>query len=163
MEIADSTVYLRLAVSAPRGVEFHEDVLVVVDDQFLIVMGDNNRYGAVLRLGDRLRLDAWFDLSIKNVLHELRNVLLGDLLGLIIGVFLVRDGVLDGKGRERLRIKVEIVSVGAECLCVNSRKVDSTLVLLCKWLQVSSKLVALLLGLCENVGERDSGLYRSSC
>lgn len=44
----------RFAVAAPWSVEFNEDVLVVVDNNFFIVVGNNNLNRAVLGHGNRL-------------------------------------------------------------------------------------------------------------
>lgn len=46
--------HVRFAVAAPWSVEFNEDVLVVVYNNFFIVVGNNNLNGAVLGLGNRL-------------------------------------------------------------------------------------------------------------
>jgi hypothetical protein len=51
-------------VTAPRGIELEQDILVVVDDELLVALTDNNGDRALLGLGDGLGLDARLDLAI---------------------------------------------------------------------------------------------------
>lgn len=149
---------LRLAVAAPRGIELQQDVLVIVDDEILVRVRHDDGHGALLGLRDRLRLDAGLNLAIENVLDELANILGLDLLGLVVGILGVLLGVLDGKGRELFGVKVKVAGVGTEHLGVNGGDVDGTLVLLGDGLEVLGVLLTLLLGLGENVGQRNAGL-----
>ena len=50
----------------------------------------------------------------------------------------------------------------AESLSINGSEVDDTLVLLSEGLELLGEAGALLLGLSEDVGERDTGLKRSN-
>ena len=86
-------------MTAPRGVELEEYVFVVVHNDVFVVVGYNNLNGAFLLLWDRLRLDAWLDLSIDEILDERTNVFLGELLSLVERVLLILDGFLDGESR----------------------------------------------------------------
>jgi hypothetical protein len=121
---------IRFAVTTPRGIEFHQDVLVVVDDDIIVIMCHNDRDWTLLLLGDGLRLDTGLDLAIEKVGHEFTNLFLGDLLGLVEGEFLVFDCFLNRKGRPGADFQIQVASVGTKRLCINGSEVDFTLELL---------------------------------
>jgi hypothetical protein len=148
-----------LAVTAPGSVELDEDVLVVVDDDVLVVLGDNGGDGAVLGLGDGLRLDAGVDLAGEEVVDESANVLLGDLLVLVVRELLVLGGALDSERGPLAGLEVEVTSVLAERLGVNGSEVDGALVLECEGLQLLGEVVTLLLSLSEDVRQRNAGIH----
>jgi hypothetical protein len=50
-------------MSAPGGVEFNQDVLVIVKHNVLVIMGHDNGDRTILRLRDRFRLDARLDVA----------------------------------------------------------------------------------------------------
>lgn len=150
--------YVRFAVAAPWSVEFNEDVLVVVDNNFFIVVGNNNLNGAVLGLGNRLWLDAWLNLAVNEILNEFSNILLCKLLALVKRKLLVLGGFLDSERWEFFGVKVEVACVSAKGLGINSGKVDLTLELDCQRLEGLSQLGSLLRGLSEYISERDLGL-----
>jgi protein disulfide-isomerase A1 len=54
-----------LGGTAPWGIVFEQDILVVVHDDVLVVAGYNDMDRTLLGLGKRLRLDARLDLAIK--------------------------------------------------------------------------------------------------
>lgn len=85
-----------LAVSAPWGIEFEKNVLGVVENDVVVVLGNNNGDGAIL-LGDGLALNARLNLASDEVVEELANLLFVDGTG--EGELLVLLGVLDGEGR----------------------------------------------------------------
>lgn len=145
-------------MSTPRGVELQENVLLVVDHQLLVSMGDNDGDRTLLLLGDGLRLDAGLDLAVQDILDELADLLGIDLLGLVVRVLGLLDGVLDGEGRELLRVQVQVVSVSAECLSIDGSNVDSAAVLLRNGLEFLSELLALLGGIGEDVGQGNASL-----
>jgi hypothetical protein len=103
VRIADN---LRLAVSAPRSVELNEDILLIVDDNLLVVTSNNNGDRSLLGLRDRLGLNARLDLSVKDILDELANLLYIELLVLVVWVLRVLGGLLDSEGGELLGLKV---------------------------------------------------------
>ena len=145
-------------MSTPGCVEFKKDILVFIKDNVLVGVRHDNSDWAFLGLGNRLRLDARLRLAIKNILDKFTNVLGLELLVLVIGVLGMLLGVLDGKGREFLRVQVEVSSVGAEQLSIDCGDVDSALVFLGNRLEVLGKLIALLLGFGENVCQWNTGL-----
>jgi hypothetical protein len=114
-------------VSAPWGVELDENVLVVVNDLSLVVVGDDDGDGALLLLGNGLRLDAWVDLSGDEIIHERCDLRGGERAGVRELLVLVR--LLDGESGELAGLEVEVSSVLSEGLGVNGREVDGALVL----------------------------------
>ena len=66
---------LRFAVTAPGGVEFKKNILLIVQNDVLVVERHNGLDGALLLLWDRLRLDAGFNLAVNEVLDECANVI----------------------------------------------------------------------------------------
>lgn len=151
---------LRLAVSAPGGVELNKNILLVVDDDLLVVTAHDDGDGAFLGLGDGLGLDARLNLAVEDILDELADLLGVDLLRLVIGVLGVLSGLLDGEGRELLGLEVQVASVGAEELSVKSHDVDGSAVFLGDGAEVLSELLALLGSLSEDICQRDTGLLR---
>ena len=146
-----------LAVTAPGGVELDEDILLVVEDNVIVVLGDNNGNGAVLGLGDGLRLDARLNLAGNKVLEELGDVVSGQLLLLVKGELLVLLDLLDGERGELVGLEVQVGGVSTEGLGVNDTNVDLALVLLSDGLERVGKLLALLSGLREDVTKGDTG------
>lgn len=121
---------LRFTVTAPRGVEFQQDVLIVVDDYILVVVGHHNLDRPFLLLGDGLGFDAGLNLAVDEVLDESSDILLCQLLALVEWEFLVLAGFLDGEGGPFVDFEVEVASVGAERFGVDGGKADGALVLL---------------------------------
>jgi hypothetical protein len=150
--------YIRLAVSAPRGIELDQNILGIIHDDLLVVVGDHNGDGAIIGLGDGLGLDAGLNLSGKDILDELGDFSGHEGLRLVIRVLLVGSGIVKGESRELLGIKVEVASMSTKGLGIDGRNVDLALELLSQGLEVGGVLVTLLLGLGENVGKRNSGL-----
>ena len=128
-------ISVRFAVTAPWGVEFQEYVIIIVHHNIFVVVGNDDLYWPFLFLGDWLRLDAWLDLAVKELLHEGANVLLGDLLLLVKGELLVLDDLLNGEGGPFAVLQIQVLRVGAESFCVNRGEVDFALMLLGKGLQ----------------------------
>lgn len=153
---------LRLAVSTPGGIELDQDILVVVNDQVLVGVGDNDGNGTLLLLGDGLRLDAGLNLAVQDLLDELANLLGINLLRLVVRVLGALDGVLNGECRELLGVQVQVVGVSTESLSIDGSDVDSAAVLLSDGLEVLSELLALLGGLSEDVGQRNASLISRS-
>jgi len=149
------------AVAAPGGVEFKEDVFVVVDDDVLVVFGDDDGDGAFLLFGDRLALDARLELAGDVVVDEGADVLGADVFGAAlfgIGELEVLGGVLDGESGPGASLKVEIRGVLAEGGGVDGGKVHLALVLLGDGLEVLGEGLALLGSLREDVSERNARL-----
>jgi hypothetical protein len=147
-----------LAVSAPWGVELNKNILGIVKNNLLVVVGNNHGNGTVLLLWDRLRLDAWLDLARVELLNEFANLLGSNGLAVLVGEFLVLDGVLDGKGGPFANLEVQVSSMLTKSLGVNGCEVDLAMVLLGEGLEVLGEALALLLGLGEDVGERNTSL-----
>ena len=120
---------LRLAVTAPWGVELKQNILVVVNHNLVIVLRNDNSDRAFLLLWDGLRLDAWLDLSGDEVINELADFLLSEFLGLVIRKLLILVRILDSESRELADLKVEVGGMLTESLGVNSGEVDGTLML----------------------------------
>ena len=152
---------LRLAVTAPWGVELKENILVVVNHNLVIVLRNDNSDRAFLLLWDGLRLDAWLDLSGDEVINELADFLLSELLGLVIRKLLVVVRLLNSESGELADLEVEVGGMLTESLGVNSGEVDGALVLDGEGLQLFGKLLTLFGGLGENVGEGDTSLFNS--
>jgi hypothetical protein len=150
-----------LAVSAPRGVELDENILLVVDDEVLVALGDDHGGTGLLLLGDGLALDAGLDLAGDKVLNERADSLFGDVLGsalLGVGELLVLGDVLDGERGPGADLEVQVAGVLAESGSVDGSEVDLSAVLLGDRLEVSGESLTLLGGLGEDVGEGKAGL-----
>ena len=147
-------------MTAPGSVKLQQDILVIVDDKFLVAEANNNGDGALLGLRNRLRLDAGINLAIKNILDELANLLGINLLGLVVGVLGVLGGLLDGKSRELFGLQVQIAGVGPESLRVKGDDVNLTTVLFSNRAEVLGEFLALFLSLGKNVSQRNPGLKR---
>jgi hypothetical protein len=145
-------------VSTPRGVEFEENILVVIDDKILVGVSHHDCDGSFLGFRNRLRLDAGLNLAIKNILDELPDVFGIDFLGLVVRVLGVLLRILDSESGECLRVKVEVSGMGTEHLSINCGDVNGSLVLFSNGLEFLGVLITLLLSLSEDVRERDTGL-----
>ena len=88
---------VRFAVAAPRSVEFEEDVIVIIYNKLLVVLGHNDLDGSLLLLWHRLRFHAGLDLAVNEVLNKSANVFLRDFLLLVKRELLVFDGLLDSE------------------------------------------------------------------
>lgn len=153
-----------LAVTAPGSVELNENILLVVDDDLLVVLGDDGGDGAVVLLGNGLRLDGRLNLASEEVLDEGANLLSVDLVVLVVGELLVLVGALDSESGPLAGLQVEVAGVLTESTGVNGSEVDGTLVLDSKRLQLLSELLTLLGCLGEDVGEGNaSGHVASVC
>ena len=154
-----------LAVSAPGGVELKKNVLVVVDDEVLVALGDNHGGTRLLLLGNRLALDAGLNLALNELLNESADSLLADVLGgTLLGVreLLVLGDVLDGESGPGADLKVKVAGVLAESGSIDGSEVDLSAVLLSDGLQVGGERLALLRGLGEDVGEGKARLVTRS-
>jgi hypothetical protein len=150
-----------LAVSAPGGVEFNKNVLLVVDHEVLVALGDDDSGTGLLLLGDGLALDAGLDLAGDEVVNERADSLLADVLGstlLGVGELLVLGDVLDGERGPAADLEVEVAGVLAESGSVDGSEVDLSAVLLGDRLEVGGERLTLLGGLGEDVGEGKTGL-----
>lgn len=142
-----------LAVTAPGSVELDKDILGIIKDNVVVALGDNDGDGALLGLGDGLRLDRGLDLASNKVINELLDGVGGDLLLLVEGELLVLGGILDGESGELVGLEVQVAGVSTESLGVNGSKVDNTTQGLSDGLKGLAKLLALLGGLGEDVRE----------
>lgn len=152
-----------LAVAAPRSVELEEDVLLVVDDEVLVALGDDDGGRALLLFGDGLALDAGLDLALDVVRDERADGLSADVLDAALlgeGELLVLLDVLDSEGGPSANLKVKVATVLAESGGVDGSEVDLAAVLLSDGLEVLGERLALLRGLGEDVGEGNAGLLQ---
>lgn len=153
-----------LAVSAPWSVELNEHVLVAVDDDFLVVLCDDDLDCTLLALLWKwLALDAWLNLASNEVLDVFADLLCRELLDIAGGLvweLLVLGSVLDSESWPLADFEVEVTSVLAKGRGVDGSEANLALVLFSKWLEVLCELVALLGGLGEDVCEWKAGLKR---
>lgn len=98
--------YVRFAVTAPGSVEFEKDVLLVIEDDVFVVVGDDNLDGSLLLLWDGLRLDAGLNLAVHKVLDEGSDSLFGQFFALVEGELLVLDGFLNSESGPFVGFKV---------------------------------------------------------
>jgi hypothetical protein len=145
-------------VSTPWGVEFEENILVVVQNNFVVVLSDNNLDRVIVLLGNGLALDASLDVSTNKVVNKLGNGLDIESVVLAEGELLVLDCILDGESREAIGLQVQVSSVSTESLSVNGSEAELALVQCSQILKLLSELGALLWGLGKYVGQWNSGL-----
>lgn len=119
----------------PWGIEFKKNVVLVVDNHILVVMGHDHGNGTLLLFWNGLGLDARIDLAVEEFLDEGADFLLGELLLLVKGELLVLDDLLDGEGGPLAVLEVEVLGVSAESLSVDGCEIDLALVFLGKGLQ----------------------------
>ena len=143
---------LRFAVTAPWGIEFEKNIIVVVQNDFLVIVGYHDLDRALLLLRNRLRLDAGVNLALHKLLDESADLVVRDFLGLVKGEFLVLESLLDSKCGPFAIFEVEVTSVCAECLGINGGEAEDPLVLLCQWLEFNCQFSPLLWGFSEYVG-----------
>ena len=143
---------LRFAVTAPGGIELEQNIILVIQNNLLVVIGHNDLNRALLLLWDWLRLDAGVNLAVNEVLDKCADIVMCDFLVLVIGKFLILDSLLDSESWPFAIFEVEVTSVCAERLGVNGGEADDTLVLLCQRLKFSGQFSALLWGFRKYVG-----------
>lgn len=148
-------------MTTPGSVELQQDILVFIDNIFVVVRYDNFD-AALLLLGNRLALDAGRDLAVNEILNESADFVMCNLLALVKGEFLVLDSLLDCKGRPLVDFEVEVTGVGAERLGVNSCDVNLALVFLRDGLELFGEGGTLFGGFCEDIAEGNAGLCRIS-
>ena len=139
-------------MAAPWGIKFHEDIFLIVYNDLVIIMSDNHLNRSFLRLGDGLRFDAWLDFTVDKILNEFSHIIMGELLALIKGEFLILDGFLNSKSREFVSLQVEIAGMSAKGFGINDSKVDFALVFDGQRLESLGQLGALLGSFGEDVG-----------
>ncbi len=149
---------LRFAVTTPGGVELEEDIILIVQNDLLVIIGHNDLNRALLFLWNRLRLHAGVDLAINEILDEGANIIVCKLLSLVKRKFLVLDCLLDGESWPFAILEVKVTSMRAEGLGVNGGEADDTLVLFCEGFKFSGQFSALLRCFCEYIGQWDASL-----
>lgn len=112
--MAQSRLYVRFAVTAPRGVEFEKNVLLVIENDIFVIVGDHNLHRSLLLLWDGLRLDTGLHLAINEILDKISDSFLGQFLALVEGELLVLDGFLDSESGPFVDFKIQIACVSAE-------------------------------------------------
>lgn len=143
---------LRFAVTAPGGIELEQNIVLVVQHNFLVVVGHYDLNRALLLLWNRLRLDAGVNLAVNEVLDKCTDIVVCDFLVLVKGKFLILDSLLDSESWPFAIFEIEVAGVCAERLGVNSGEADDTLVLLCQGLEFGGQFSALFWGFREYVG-----------
>ena len=139
-------------MTAPWGVEFEKNIIIVVQNDFLVIVGYHDLDRALLLLRNRLRFDAGVNLALHKFLDESADLVVCDFLALVKGEFLVLDSLLDSKCGPFAIFEVEVTSVCAECLGINGGEAEDPLVLLCQWLEFNCQFSPLLWGFREYVG-----------
>jgi hypothetical protein len=147
-------------VTAPWSIELNQDILLVVKNNLIVVLGNDNGNWSILLLWNGLRLNAWLDIASGEVIDELANILSGKFLGLVEWELLVLDSLLDSKCGPLANLEVKVTTVLSECLGVNGGKIDLTLVLLGDPLEILGKGFTLFWSFSEDVGEWETGLLR---
>ena len=140
----------RFAVAAPRGVEFDQDILLVVEDDVVVVERHDHGDGAFLLLRDRLRFYAGRKFPRDEVLDKGADIFLRQL-GSFKGVFLVLVDLLDGEGWPFVGWEVEVAGVGAKGFGVDGSEVDFSLVCFSDGFEGGRELRAFFGGFGENV------------
>lgn len=143
---------LRFAVTAPRGIELNQNIVLVFQNNFLVVVGHYDLNRALLLLWDWLRLDAGVNLAVNEFLDKCADFIVCDFLVLVEGEFLVLDSLLDSESWPFAIFEVEVASMCAERLGVNGGEADDTFVLLCQRLEFSGQFSALLWGFRKYIG-----------
>lgn len=144
-------------MTAPGCVELNQDILLVVHDDLLVVLGDNDGNRAVLLLRNGLRLDAGLNLAGNEVVDESADGCSGDLSA-SEGELLVLGGVLNSESGPLADLKVQVAGVLAESLGVDGSDVELAFDLLGNRLEEVSEGLALLWGLSKDVCEGDASL-----
>jgi hypothetical protein len=150
--------HVRLAVTAPWGIELNQDVLLVIEDNLIVVLGNDNGNWSILAFWNGLRFDAGLNSTRHKVVNKLSDILGAKLLGLVERELLVLDSLLDSKCGPLANLKVEVSAVLAKGLGVNGSKVDLALVFLSDWLELLRQGFTLFWGFGEDVGEWETGL-----
>lgn len=131
-------------MATPWSVELNQNILLVVKNNFIVVLGNYNGDWAILRLWDWLGLDAWINLASDEVVNELANCLGSKLVRLVEWELLVLDSLLNSESWPFVSLKVEVTSVLSKGLCIDGSEVDLALVLLGNLLEVLGEALALL-------------------
>lgn len=117
-------------MAAPWCVEFEEYVVLIVDDDVFVIVGNDHLDVTFLLLGDGLRFDAGLHLAVNELLDECGHVVVGELLALVEGEFLVLHGFLDGEGGPFVDFEVQVAGVGAEVFGVDGCEAEGSFVFL---------------------------------
>lgn len=144
-----------LAVTAPGSIHLEEDVLALVHNELVELLGHDDLDGLVVLGRNVLGLEGGSDLTRSIVIHESLDLLLGDLLGLVKGILGTGVNVLDRESGPLL-LQAEVTGVGTVLGRVNVDKVDLALVLLSHGLDRFNQGLALLLGLGKEISKRQT-------
>lgn len=145
-------------MSAPWSIELNQNIFLVVEDNLIVVLGNNDSDWSILCFRNRLRLDAWIDLAGDEVIDKLANIFSGKLLSLVEGELLVLDSLLNSECRPLANFKIKIATVLSECLGVDGSKIDLPFVLLSDSLEVFGEAFTLFWGFGEDVGKWKTSL-----
>lgn len=151
--------YIRLAVTTPWSVELNQYILLIVKNDLVVVLGNDNGNWTILLFRNRLRLDAWINLTSNKLVNEFANCFSSKLVGLVKRKFLVLDCLLNSESGPLANLEVEVATVLSEGLCVNGGEVDLALVLLCNLFKILGEGLALFWGFGEDVCKWKAGLY----
>jgi hypothetical protein len=148
-----------LAVTAPGSVELGEDILGVVKDNLVKLASDQGEDGAIVRLGDGVRLEHGLELASEERLDERGNGRGGDFGGLVMGVLERVGHVVDNKRGPLGLEEVEGLGVLSKLDGVDPNKVDLALELLRDGSNFSDfGVLARVGGVEEEVGKRKTRL-----
>lgn len=154
--------YSRFAVTTPWSIELDKDILFVIHDNFFVIVGDDDGYSSFLLLWHRLALHAGVKFALDELIHKGSNILLIDFLILRHGIFLILDGLLNGKGWPLAYFEVQILPVLSKGLGINGSNVDVALVFFRNWFELVNELLALLGGFGKDVGKWNASLRKQS-
>jgi len=143
-----------LAVSAPWSVKLDENVLGVVEDEFVELGGDNGQNGGILDR-DWLAAEGRFHLAIEEIFDEWSDELWGGGDSLREWILELLFDILNDKGGPVELLEVHGLCVLGEAVGINPSKVELALVFTGKRLERFNDLFfALKDGVDEDIGQR---------
>lgn len=145
----------RIAVGAVLAVEIEEDVLIAVQHNLLVRLGDHDAYGAIVGIWYGLRLDGWLETASSEASNKGIHICLGEgTFALVKRVLLLLGAIKDSQGGEgavgRLSLEMEISGEALEVGYLGGRELDGACMILCDRSEKVLQGLAILIGLVEN-------------
>ena len=145
-------------MSAPWSVELDKDILGVVVDNLVELLGNEDNNGLILSLRDGCALDGRLERSINELLYEWSNSPGGEGDALVEGVLELLGDILDDECGPFALEEVHGFAVLGELDGINPDKVDFALERLGETLERADDGVLVSAGgVNEDVSERESG------
>lgn len=113
-----------LAVTTPCRVELNENILAVIEDNFIELLSNKVPDALVLRFWNRLALQCGLESVVEEGLDHLINGVSLDFKGLIVRIFQLLVQILEDKAGPFDLIEVQCLSVVAELDSVDPDEVD---------------------------------------